>query len=382
VQSLARDGLSAAEVTALLQADALTVSGGLELLAPDLSVVEDISDDLLGGQVEHSLHATIHRTCDLSLSRSLVWGVDLVRPFMLLSDGQRSARFNVGVFALTTPERQVGELPETFAVQGFDRLYLLNRPIGDTYTVAAGMEYLTAIRQVITDAGLSGVLLDGSAQGVTLPQPMVWPLVSQPSGEDDDTGPATWLRVVNDLLAAVNYRALWADENGTFRGTPYRPPAERAVEFTFDADSGTTLLGEQRTAVEDVWAIPNQWVFIRTNMPGDPPAEPVDGDGIYRVTNTSDGPTSVDARGLVWPRLYEYRAASQAALVGLGDRRVALDRAVTTRFEVSVGPFPPFGHADIYRYRDAAAGVDRKVQAVRVSLDLTGADGRMSWEAV
>jgi hypothetical protein len=26
--------------------------------------------------------------------------------------------------------------------------------------------------------------------------------------------------------------------------------------------------------------------------------------------------------------------------------------------------------------------VDRKVQAVRVSLDLTGADGRMSWEAV
>ena len=71
--------LTAAEVDLLHSSD-LEVSAGLELLRPDLTVREDISDDLVGGKVSRALLNTIHGTTTLSISRELTWGVDLVRP--------------------------------------------------------------------------------------------------------------------------------------------------------------------------------------------------------------------------------------------------------------------------------------------------------------
>lgn len=371
MQTLARDGLSDAEVTTLLLADELAVTGGLDLLNADLSLREDISDDLEGGQVTRGLYNTIHTACSLSITRELLWGVDLVRPYMVLTDGVRTARFNVGVFALTTPERNVGATPETYDVSGFDRLYLLLREVGDSYTVAAGTEVLTAVRAVVTAAGLSGVLLDGSATGVTVPVARVWPLVA-------DSNPTTYLRIINDLLASINYRSLFTDENGLYRSEPYVEPAARGPQFTFDADSATTIVGEDRRVVEDKWKRPNKWVFVNTTLAGDPPPAPVEGAGIYTVNDTADQ----TARGLTWTSVVQYEAASQTALVGLGNRRVADDKRVTSTLTLTVGPFPPLGHADIYTYRDVALGVDRKVQLIAATVDLTGADTQMTLERV
>jgi hypothetical protein len=385
-----RDHLTDEQVTGLLTSPALEVSAGCDLLNADLTVREDISDDLLGGRVTYNLYARIHRVCDLSLSRSLTWGVDLVRPFMVLTDGLTgvAARWNVGVFALTTPDRRVGETPETYDVQGYDRLYLLDRPVGDSYEIASGVEYLKAVRDTIAAAGLSGVLLDGSAAGVTLPRAMTWPLVS----DGGDSEPVTWLRVVNDLLTPINYRAVWADQDGLFRSGPYVEPTARPDEWTFDADDLTSgIVGEGRSVLEDVWATPNRWVFVRSNLPGDPPPEPTDGAGVYTVNNV-DGTvlglstpasvlTSQNARGLVWPQVFDYDAASQVALVALGDRRVASDLRSTTKYDLTTGPFPGAGHADIYRYTDAAVGT-RKVQAAQWDFDLAGSDVRWLWEAV
>jgi hypothetical protein len=385
-----RDHLTDAQVTGLLTSPALEVAAGCELLNANLTVREDISNDLAGGRISYNLYWRIHRACDLSLSRSLTWGVDLVRPFMVLTDGLTgvSARWNVGVFALTTPDRRVGETPETYDVQGYDRLYLLDRQVGDSYEIAGGVEYLKAVRDTIAAAGLSGVLLDGSAAGVTLPRAMTWPLVS----DGGDSEPVTWLRVVNDLLTAINYRAVWADQDGLFRSGPYVEPTARPVEWTFDADDVTSgIVGEDRSVLEDVWATPNRWLFVRSNLPGDPPPEPTDGAGVYTVNNV-DGTvlglstpasvlTSQNARGLVWPRTFDYDAASQAALVALGDRRVASDLRSATKYDLTTGPFPGAGHADIYRYTDAAVG-SRKVQAAQWEFDLAGSDVRWLWEAV
>jgi hypothetical protein len=49
----------------------------------------------------------------VKVSRELVWGVDLIRPYMRVTDKltNLSARFNVGVFCLTTPARDAGESP-------------------------------------------------------------------------------------------------------------------------------------------------------------------------------------------------------------------------------------------------------------------------------
>lgn len=375
-----RDGLTAAQVTALLTGPTVAVSAGAELLTPALAFVQDISDDLAGGSVERVMNATVHGTCNLSLSRALAWGTDLIRPYMTLTAGAVSARFNLGVYSLATPVRQIGVNPETYDVQGYDRIYLLDRPVGDTYTVAAGVGFLAAVRTAITASGLSGVSLDGAAEAKTLPVAMVWPLIQAQTGADGkpSSSSTSWLGVVNDLLGAVGYTGLWADENGSFRSNPYALPATRSSEFTFTADdTNLTIVGEQRDFTQDTWAVPNRWVFIQQNR--DPAAAvPVEGAGIYTVNNTADGLTSQTARGLVWAKVVSLDAADQSSLVTQGNNIVAADQRVTASLKVTTGPWPVAQHRDIYTYADSALGASRKVQATRWSFDLSGSD--VTWE--
>lgn len=372
-----RSNLTAAQVEAVLQSPSLSVDFGCELLDANLNVTEDISAEFEGGSREWVLGATVHGTCRLSMTRELAWGVDLVRPYRLLTDPITgvTARFNRGVYCLTTPEDVFGESVRTFQVTGADRLYLLDREVGDSYRVAAGTSYLTAVRDVITAAGLSGVLLDGTSTK-TLPVDRLWPFV--PTGTDgkaDQPGTTTWLRIVNDLLDAINYRGIWADENGLFRSEPYVAPSARTAEYAFTADDpSTTLMGQSRTRVQDRWKAPNRWVFVQRNLPGDPPPVPAEGAGIYTVPNSTGGLTRT--------RTVVLDAAGQDELVAQGDRIVANDRRVSTLLRVSTAPFPLAGHADVYSYTDADLGGTLKVQAVQWTEPLGAEDMTWAWEVV
>lgn len=367
---------------ALLLGDRLEVSAGCEVLDLDLNVTGDISDELIGGTVSRDMNNRIHGSCRLQLTTELVWGAALVRPYMILSDGTSTEQFNVGAYMLTTPEKPIGQTPSAFSAAGLDRLYLLDREVGEDYTVAEGGNYYDALVQVFVDAGLVGVLIDGSAAELTVPLERVWPLVGKSTDPDQTSTPVTWLRIVNDLLTAVNFQGVWADQNGIYRCQRYQAPADRASDFTFDADDpAVSIVGEDRTLVADTWKTPNRWVFIRTNLPtGDPPA--TEGAGIYTVDNLTDGPTSQTERGLVWPKVYTYEAASQDVLEELGNRRVAQDLRGTTTFKVTTGPFPVAGHYDVFTYVDADAGGSRKVVATEWDMDLQGSDVRWTWEEV
>lgn len=367
-----RDSLTATQVTDLLLSDALTVSAGAERLDSNLVVQEDISDDLLGGMVERVMNATVHGTVKLDISRVLAWGTDLIRPYMTLTSGTTTARFNLGVFSLTTPERPVGLTPETYSCAGYDRLYLLNRPVGDTYTVTAGTDYLTAVQNVVAAAGLSGVYLDTTASGKTLPSDMVWPLKPL----QGTAGSTSWLNVINDLLAAISYRGMWADENGYFRSEPYVNPAARAPEFTFTTDS-TTIVGIDRTFTQDIWNVPNRWVFVQQNLT----AAPAEGAGQYTVNNVSTGLTSQNSRGYVWTKVIELAAADQASLQAQGDIIAAADQQVAAELKVTTGPFPVAGHWDVLTLSDPALSVT-KVVCTQWQLDLSGADMNVIWRVV
>ena len=372
--------LTAAQ-SALLTGGRLEVSAGCEVLNLALAVTADISNDLVGGSVTWNGDAKIHRACQLTMSTELAWGNVLVRPYMTVSDGVTSARFNCGVFSLTTPERPLGESPVTFSAQGMDRIYLLDREIGATYTVTAGTTYRAALVAVFAAAGLSGYLIDGEAADFTVPTTRTWSLVGSSTDPDQTSSPVTYLRVTNDLLSAVNFRAVWADESGVFRCQRYLPPSVRAPEHTFDADDlSTSIVGESRVSTADIWKQPTRWVFRWTNRPGG--MADVEGDGKYTYTLPDADPMSAANRGLVWTTVVDYEAASQAVLTSLGDRRVANDRRVAQVFKVTTGPWPVAGHWDMYTYTDAAAGGTFKVQATDFEFDLLGGDASWSWEVV
>ena len=98
-----RQNLTAAQVTALITGSQVQVTGGLELLDNSNNYVGDISSTLVSGTVERNNLAMIHGTCSLVLEGAVGWGVDRLRPYVTLSNGVISARFNLGVFVIQTP---------------------------------------------------------------------------------------------------------------------------------------------------------------------------------------------------------------------------------------------------------------------------------------
>lgn len=387
-----RDDLTAADVAALLAAGNQIISAGLELYDADENFIEDISDDLLGGTVDRGNYRTIHSTCRLSISRQLLWGSQRVRPYLTLSNAETvggnwndgnwndglwagtvgvTARFYLGTFLLSTPERRVGESPVVYEVDGYDKLEILNHPHGSTFSAVAGDAYLTTVANLITATGESNVLLDQTAAATTLPTARVWQI-------DEQT---TTLNIINDLLGSVGYRALWVDQDGFYRSEPYVSPADRGAEWTYDADSASTTIAEDRTAQADYFATPNRWVFVID----DPAAAsfPTEGAGIYTVLNQSDGPTSIDQRGRTISRIVRLSAADQASLVTQGDRIAENDRRLDERLTLAVSPNPLHGHFDVVAVTDAELGyIDKRFLVTDWSLPLDGSDMTLELKAV
>lgn len=374
-----RDEFTTEQITDLLLGAALEVDNGLELLDIDLNLIEDISDALVGGSISWSLKAGIHRTCDLEITTTVQWGAQLVRPYVILSNGATTARWNLGVYMLTTPATRFGSSPRTYSVQGYDRLMLLNREVGADYTVTAGTTYRQALLDAFSAAGLTGVYIEGSAADNALPAAKSWPLVATDEADADQTDtPATWLRVVNDLLQAINFRSVWCNEDGTYQCVAYQAPGDRGPEWTFDADDAhLSIVGEDREQVQDVWDTPNKWVFRWKNG-----GTGIEGDGVYTVDESDATNGDRLGRKLEWVSVIDYDAASQAKLVELGDRRVAADKRTVTTYELQTGTFPPAGHADIYTYADTELGAAQKVQAIQWKLPLDGGDMDWIWETI
>lgn len=373
-----------ADQAVILASTSQSWAAGLEVLNADLTVKVDISDDLESGSVARNMNASPHGSCDLTVARELNWPVDLVRPYMTGTDDFTglSARWNRGVYTLKWPERQVGQTPETYEVQGLDRLRLLDREVADDYTVAAGVTYRAALVQVFADAGLTGYLIEGAAADNTLPLAKTWPLIAETTDPNETDQPVTWKRIVNDLQKAWRGRGVWADENGLFRLQEYQRPTDRPVEFTFDADSIATLVAEERTQTLNMDEVPNYWKAIATNPPGG--VTPSTGNGLIQVReNTDAGPTSQTARGLTYKKVLKYEAANATVLSDLIDDRVAHDLRGATKLAVRTSPFPAAWHSDVYLYADLAFGsVARRVQSVEWRHDLTGGDCDHLWEVV
>lgn len=357
MQQLARQGHTADEVRATITGDAPAVSWGVDLLDLDDQPIGDLSDDVTACTVSRSMYADIHGTVAVTVTSELDWPGVRVRPWQAI-DG---VRFDLGVYGLETPESAADT--GTFDVQGYDKLAGLRNIIGDSYTVASGVEYLTAITDAVTASGMTGVqvLLDTTAAGDMLDSAMVWAL--------DVQAPASYLRVVNDLLSAIGYRGVWADEDGHYRSEPYQPPEQRASEWTFDlSDVATDIVAPGRTVTLDNWQRTNWWRFLRNGMS----AQPVEGAGLYTV-DLSGSSRKVRA-------FYAVDASSQASLESQGDRQVQADTSRTRLVDITFGPLPCLGHFDIVTYRDAAMGVDTRCQVRSWEQSLTEASCKATLE--
>lgn len=369
-----RDSLTSAQIVQLLQnEEAITITGGLEIVDINLTVVEDISDDLAGGNVERQSYADLHGSARLNITRVIDWGGDLLRPYVTVSGGDVSARFNLGVFHPTTPAHSLTESPPTFDVEGYDILLRLHQPVGDAYSLAAGETYLSKVETILLARGYTQYVIDQTAAATAAPDARVWAFDDQ----------ITWLTIVNDMLGSIGYAGIWSDWNGRLRIEPYQNPIDRAPEWTYTDDQATTMLSTKRSVARDFFATPNRWVIYRTNLVDG--ATPVEGDGIYTYVNDSVGDTSVTARrGLVITRTEGVDAADQPSLIARANQIINADMTVPTIVSVETSPNPLHWHFDRLFVQDAAALPVADVMCTQWSLPLPPSTGDMTqqWQVL
>lgn len=365
-----REHLTADAVSALVRdAPAVIVGCGAELVDQSLTVLADISEDLLGGSVSRNSYAELHGTSQLVLARDLDWGRAIVRPYMTLSDGVVEARFNLGAYFAKKPKRDLRKTPPTFDVAGFDILDVLADPVGQTYAVDAGVGYLAAVEDILIQRGFVQYIIDPTAASLTVPAAKVWPF-------DDRT---SWLTVVNDLLAAVGYAGIWSDWDGRPRCHPYQPPLQRAPEWTYEADGIRSMIAPDRSVEQDYYRAPNRWVFYQRN---NTEQAPVEGNGMYTYINQSVGPTSVDARDRVISRVEGLDAADHASLVRHAQELIDIDMRVPTTYSGPTALNPLHWHVDRLFVIDDAAGPPLDVLGTQWSMPLNGRLMTHEWQVL
>ena len=365
-----RDHLTAAQVRAIIQdTEAVTISGGMELVDLDLNVIEDISDDLQGGRVERQAYADMHGSASFKLRRRLDWGQDLVRPFIVLGDGTNEARFNLGVYHPSAPVEPLNEDVPTFDVQGYDILLRLRQKVANAYGIAAGTPYLDKVEEILLARGYTRFVIDPAAASVVSPTSRAWAF----------DGELTWMGLVNDLLSAVGYQGIYSDWDGQLRCHAYTLPLERTPEWYYSDDPQSTMLSTMRSISRDYFETPNRWVVWRSNLVEG--ATPVEGNGKYTYINQSNGDTSVDARGgLVITRPEQRDVADQASLVAETLKLAAADMEVPTSIPVETFINPLHWHFDRLYLTDARGIPAADVMCTKWAIPLPPDRGDMAQE--
>lgn len=365
-----RAGLTEAQVLGLVRDwDGIRIGKGCELVDMALNVLDDMSPVFGGGYVERKAYATLHGSAELVFARALNWDTALVRPFITLSDGVVSARFNLGVYQTPTPENI---RMKDYAVQAHDILNVLNDLVGESYAVPAGAFPLAEVEAILVDRGVLAYVIDQTRADATLPSARTWPI----------TDDVTWLQIINDLLGSVGYLGAWSDWDGVIRCVPYTNPRERTAEWVYDTHRGTAMMAPDGRWAADWWRAPNRWVGVRSNDVDGPP--PVEGAGIYTYQNDTVGRTSVNARNgrVVTAPIIRTDVATQDALVAAVHAQADRDMRVETQVTVNTFPNPLHWHFDRLAVDDPAIGPVFDVLSTSWRMPLDGGDMAHDWSAL
>lgn len=345
-----RDSLSADQVWSLLRDSPDAVyDRGCEVLNADLTIASDVSAYLEGGTVSHDFTVTDgpHRTCNLKFRSGFAFdtGTQLLRPYLTISDGLVTGRFDLGVFRAGRPQTDWSTTPGTVTIPGSDLLVFLAGPIGRAYAVPSGTTYRAAALQLWSDAGMpTALLLDSTNASLALDADKTWPVAQE----------NTWLAALNWLLAGMKYGGVHVDEQGVGHGSLYVEPTQRPVDATLSFDDLLTAVvaaDRQDATDQGTSTVTNVWIFQNQNVDS-----PTEGAGQYTAKNQSSGPTSIDAQGgREWPTVISLDVPDQASLVAAGDAQVDAALTAARVFTLHTRPFPVAGHGDVYRYNDLAA---------------------------
>jgi len=336
-----------------------------ELLDLDNEFVTDL-DNVLTGKVSMSWLAPIRRKAEFVLVESdtdIDWLTDRIKPWARLHlppyGTDDWVEWPLGVFLLSSPTRTVDASGVVVRhVTGYDQLQVLDDDkIGDRYTVAAGA---THTDEVLTLLG-GDFAYRLTARASTTRVAREWP-------------PGTSkLSMVNDLLGAINYSALYFDEDGVAVIAPYVSPAVRTEEYTY-ADDETSLVMPDVEQELDLFSVANKWVLVVSNPDAD----------LLVSTYTNDNPASPTSTVRRGRTITDYReeeeADSQADLDAKAERLALSASQIYEHVRFTTGINPLHSGNDVYRIALSGLAVNSKFSETKWEMELR-AGAAMTHEA-
>lgn len=286
------------------------------------------------------------------------WLNDKVRPVFILN---KKYEFPLGVFMISSPTRSLGKKSIFREVECFDTsLVLLEDKFDTRYRILKGTNYVTAITQIISSAGIWKINI---------------PFIDAKIKTDKEFEIGTSkLEAVNYLLQEINYTSIWVDELGNFTSNPYILPNDRVVEYTYKNDDMSIIIPDSSIEEIDLFSVPNKWVIVATN----PETEPL----VSRYTNDNGGsPTSTVSRRRT---IVDFREVDDIASQSILDdyvRRIAYEASnVFGKFIFDTAIMSHHSYMDCLYCEHTDLGIKNKYIETSWEMQLK-ANGKMSHSA-
>jgi hypothetical protein len=310
-------------------------------------------DGVTNGSFDFSVAATIRSGGSITCQgQGIDWLKVRIQPRYTMTAGEYTLEWPLGVFIPASPNVDYSTPGGTRTIELYDKLLILDRDETDgTYSVAAGAVVTTVVRGILVAAGeVRDAITDSTA---VMRTSQVW-----------EAG-TTKLKIVNELLASINYFSLWVDGYGVFHGTPYTDPGARGTAWTF-ADNADSIYSAAFTVDEDSFDVPNKVTLISTS----------DGDtAAMTATALNENPDSKYSfnQRQIWisKTETEIEAADQGTLNLLAQRRLVELTGTTETFNIDHA-YIPLDLNDAVQFTRAAESISTRavVQSMTISTEV------------
>lgn len=273
------------------------------------------------GEIKSSFSADF-----LPPTKDVDWFSDELRPDVIIN----GVTHHLGVFLPASVTEQETDTGKILHVEAYDRSWRIR----DNYTESllhldAGLNYVAVVQQLLTACGVG--LISATPTTATLAE----------AREDWPAG-TSYLSIVNQLLAEINYNELWFDSDGIAVLEPASVPTAANIEHVLDDTNVDCLMLPAVSKQTDIYSAPNVFICICSNADKSGPM-------IATSENTNpQSPLSINRRGRRIARVIQVNnIASHDELQAYADRLRSQSMITGETISVQTGILPGFGLDDV-----------------------------------
>lgn len=311
-------------------------------------------DNVRSCTISQNWLADIKRTAEFLMddTGSINFLQDRIRPWVRLLlppyGSQDYVEWPQGVFLLSSPTRHADATNSiTRQVQGYDALqvYAEDRT-ADRYAVQTGTLYTQEVSDLLGP----------------VPKNIVHSTLELPTDREWPPGTAK-LKIINELLGAINYQSLSFSPLGLADVRPYVSPQDRPAEYEYLDNADGLIIPDIEQGL-DLFSIPNRWVLVVSD-PDRPPLV-----SVYTNTDPASPTSTVSRQRIITDYREEQDAADQTSLDGLAARLAFESSQVFESIDFRTGMLPIHNANDVYSIRYDPLGVNAKYSEHSWSLSL------------